>query len=96
MSSNTSHWHKLKDCLKKQWWQLITLGGVIRTTTAGVRQTSRGFYGVGCPHVGVELFVEKTNRVLMHYVCQSNLGLKMNILLEYMILEMGISLQPLQ
>ena len=54
LSSNTSHLHKLTDCLKKQWWQLIPLGGVTRTALAGVRQTSRGFYGVGCPHVGLE------------------------------------------
>ena len=54
MSSNTSYWHKLTVCLKKQWWKLIPLGGVISTAPAGVRQTSRGFYGVGCPHVGVE------------------------------------------
>ena len=32
----------------------------------------------------------------MHYGCPSNLGMKMKISLEYMILEMGISLQPLQ
>ena len=32
----------------------------------------------------------------MHYGCPSNLGLKIKILLEYMILVMKISLQPLQ
>ena len=32
----------------------------------------------------------------MHYGYQSNLGLKMKTFLEYIILEMGISLQPLQ
>ena len=79
LSSKTSHWHKLTYCLKKQWWQLIPLGGVICTAPAGARQTSRGFYGVGFPHVGAECFVEKTNKVLMHYGCPSNLGLKMNI-----------------
>ena len=92
MISNTPHWHKLTDCLKKQWWQLIPLGGVILTAPAGVRQTSSGFYGVGFPHVGVEYFVEQTNKMLMHYGFTSNLGLKMKILLEYMILDMGVSL----
>ena len=53
LGSNTSHWHKLTDCLKNQWWQLIPLGGVIRTALSGVRQTSCGIYGIGCPHVGV-------------------------------------------
>ena len=94
--SNTSHWHKLTDCLKKQCWQLIPLGGVIHTTPDGVHQKNCGFYGVGCPHVGVECFVEQTNKVLMYYGSPSNLGLKMKISLDYMIPEMGILLQPLQ
>ena len=69
MISNTSNWHNLTDCLKNKWWKLIPLGGVILTSPAGVRQKSRGFYGVGLPHVGVECFVEQTNKVLMHYGC---------------------------
>ena len=32
----------------------------------------------------------------MHYGCPSNLGMKLSISQEYMILEMGISLKPLQ
>ena len=90
------HWHKITDCLKKKWWQLISLVGVMSTAPYGVRQTRRGFYGVGCPHVGVECFFEQTNKVLMHYGCQSNIGLKMNKSLEYMILDMGIPLHPWQ
>ena len=72
------------------------MGVVICTAPSGVRQTSRVFYGVGCPHVGVEYFVEQTKKVLMHYGCPSNLGLNMKILLEYMIMGMVISLQSLQ
>ena len=44
---------------------------MIRTAPAGVRQTSRGFYGVGFPHVVVDCFVEQTNKVLIHYGCPS-------------------------
>ena len=54
MSSKTSHWYKITDFLKKKWWQLISLGGVMRTAPDGVRQKRRGLYGVDCPHVGVE------------------------------------------
>ena len=68
----------------------------MRTAPAGVSQTSRGFYGVSCPHVGVELFVDHTNKFLINYGCPSKLGMKMKISMEYMILEMGILLQPLQ
>ena len=96
LSSNTLHWHRITYCLKNKWWQLIPLGGVIHTAPDGVRQTSRGFYGVGCRHVGVKWFVKQTNKVLMHYGCPSNLGLKINISLEYMIQDMVTSLQPFQ
>ena len=75
---------------------MISLGGVICTYPAWVCQKSCGFYGVGCQHVGVECFVEQTNKVLMHYGCPSKIGTKMKISMEYMILEIGISLQPLQ
>ena len=96
LSSNTLNLHKLTDCLKKKWWQLIPLGVMICTAPAGVCQTSRGFYVVGFPHVGVECFVEQTNKLLIHYGCPSKIGLKINISLQYMILDMGISLQPLR
>ena len=37
ISSNTSSFQILKDCLKRQYWQLILLGGIIRIATAGIR-----------------------------------------------------------
>ena len=69
---------------------------MIRTAPAELRQTSIGFYGIGCKHVGVECLVRQVNHLLMHYGCKSNLSLEMKLSLEYMVLEMGISLQPLQ
>ena len=96
LSSNTLHGYKLIDCLKNQWWKMIPLVGGICTAPDRVRQTSHGFCGVGCPHFGLECFVEQTNKVLMHYGCSSNLGLKMKISLDYIILDMGISLQTFQ
>ena len=67
--SNTSHWNNITDCIKKQWWQLIPLEVVIRTSPSELHQTSRGLYGVGFPHVVLECFVEQTNKVLMQYGC---------------------------
>ena len=69
LNRKTWHWYKLSDCLKNKWWKIIPLGVVIHTAPDGVRQTSRGFYGVGFPHAGVEFFVEQTNKVIMHYGC---------------------------
>ena len=93
---NTSSLQQLTLCLKKQYWQLLPLGGVIRSAPAGMRQTSKGFYGIGCPHVGVECCVAQTNKLLMHYGCPSNLGFFMKISVNFFILELGISLQPFQ
>ena len=75
---------------------MIPLGGVIHTALDWVWKISRRFYGFDCPHFGVECFFENTNKVFMQYGCLSNLGLKMNILMDYMFLEMLISLQPFQ
>lgn len=89
-------WRELDGCLRNKWWQLVPMGGLIRTAPAEVRDLSRGFYGAGCPHVGVECFVGQVNKLLMHYGCKSNNGLKLRLSLECLIVELGISAQPLQ
>ena len=82
--------------MKRQYWELIPLSGVIRSAPKELRQLSKGFYGIGCPNVGVECCVVQVNKLLMHYGCPSSLGRLMQISLNFMILEMGISTQPLQ
>jgi hypothetical protein len=96
LCSNTASFTDLSWCLKKQWWQLLPLGGVIRSARREIRQISRGFFGPGCPHPGVECCIDQVNKLLMHFGCPSNLGLKMQASLERMIVEMGVSMQPLQ
>ena len=44
----------LEGYLGKLWWQLIPMGGIIRSALRQVRQMSKGLYGAGCPHTGVE------------------------------------------
>ncbi len=36
------------------------------------------------------------NKLLIHYGCQSSLGLKMQLSMELLIAELGLSLQPFQ
>ena len=96
LCSNTASFEDLTLCMKKQWWQLLPLGGVIRSARREIRQISRGFYGPGCPHPGVECCIDQVNKLLMHFGCPSNLGLKMRVSLERLMVEMGVSLQPLQ
>ena len=50
----------------------------------------------GCPHLGIECAIAQVNKLLMHYGCPSNLGLKYRASLEFMSIEMGVSDQPLQ
>ena len=93
---NSAPWKTIENCLKKQWHQLIPMGGVIRSAPVPLRQLDAGFYGIGCPHVGVECFIEQLNKLLMHYGCPSSLGFGCKVSLEYVILELGISFQPMQ
>jgi len=96
LCSLTAPWRDLDGCLKGKWHQIVPLGGVIRSAPARIRDTAIGFYGAGCPHVGVECLVAQINKLIMHYGCASNNGLKLKISLEYMITELGITIQPLR
>ena len=57
---------------------------------------SKDLFGVGCTHVGVECCVTQMNKFLTHYGGSSNLGFLMRMSVNFLILEMGISIQPLQ
>lgn len=86
----------LEHCLKRQYWQIVPLGGVIRTTPEAIRQLDRGFYGVGLPHPGVECLIAQSQSLLMHYGCDSAIGHQLKVSLNAMIIELGITSQPLQ
>ena len=57
---------------------------------------SKGFYGAGCPHPGVECFIQQVNKIQTHYGCKSTMGLTMSASLELLIVELGVLAQPLQ
>ena len=86
--------NKLEHCLSKQYFQLIPLGGVIRTSPRLFCQLGKGFYGAGCPHPGIECLVAQVSKLLMHYGCPSSNGKKMRISLRYLVIELGLSDQP--
>ena len=46
--------------------------------------------------VAVECCIDQINKLLMHFGCPSNLGLKMKVSMERLIVELGVSRQPLQ
>ena len=72
------------------------MGGLIRTVPREVQDMNIGFYGLECTHVVIECFTAQVKKLLMYYGSQSNDGLKLNMSLEYIILELGISAQRLQ
>ena len=57
---------------------------------------SKGFYGAGCPHPGVECFIQQIQKLQAHYGCDSYLVLKMSVCMEMRIFELGVSVQPFQ
>jgi hypothetical protein len=61
-----------------------------------LRQLDRGFYGIGCPHPGVECLIRQITKLLVHYGCKSGLGIELQVTMELLITELGLSPQPLQ
>ena len=55
-----------------------------------LRQMSKGFYGAGCPHPGVECFMQQIQKLQAHSGCDSNLGLKMSVSIKMLIVELGV------
>jgi hypothetical protein len=55
--NNTAYWEELDSCLQRVYWQLVPKGGVRQSALALLRQLDRGFYGMGCPRLGVECLV---------------------------------------
>ena len=61
-----------------------------------IQKMSKGFYGAGCPHPGVECIVKQIKKLQARYGCDSNLGLKMSVSIEMLIVELGVSVHPFQ
>jgi hypothetical protein len=61
-----------------------------------LRQLDKGFDSIGCPHPGVECLIAQLTKLMVHYGCRSGVGLQLQVSMEMMIIELGLSLQPLQ
>lgn len=96
IGSNMGTIAQLDTCLKNPYWQLVPLGGVIRTTPAAIRQLDRGFYGVGLPQPSIECLIAQIQCLLMHYGCDTALGHQLSVSINGFIIELGLSDQPFQ
>ena len=66
LCGNTAGFIQLEGCLQKQYWNIMPIGGIIYSAPKSIIQIDEGFYGVGCPHLGVKNMVEELNKLLMH------------------------------
>jgi len=96
IGNNSASLKDLNCCLQRIYWQILPRGGVRRSAPTGLRQLDRGFYGIGCPNPGVECLIAQVSKLLIHYGCQSGLGIQLQVSLELLIIELGISSQPFQ
>jgi hypothetical protein len=92
--NNSASWEELNNCLNVLYGKIGRKGGIRGSAPKILRTLDRGFFGVGCPHPGLECFVAQVTKLLVHYGCRSSLGLKMLVSLELMVVELGLSAQP--
>ena len=86
----------LAECLMRQYYDLVPLGGIRRSANRMARQLDRGFFGMGCPHPGIECLSAQLSKILTHYGCDTAVGRLLQVSLELLILELGVSSQPFQ
>jgi hypothetical protein len=96
LCSSTASLQELERVLHKQYYQILPLGGIVRTTPVESRTIDAGFYGIGLPHLGVEAMITMTNKLLMHYGCNTATGQLMQTLYLLLFTELGLSFTPVQ
>ena len=79
-------------------WSLtfLDLGGrgIRQSVRKGIRQADKSFFGVRCPHLGVDCLTRQVSLVLIHYGSNTAVGKMLRILMEIMIIELGMGTQP--
>jgi hypothetical protein len=84
---------ELENALHQQYFQILPLGGVVRTTPVESRSMDAGFFGVGLPHLGIEALIAMANKLLMHYGCHTATGWFMQMSYSLFYLELGLLFQ---
>ncbi len=87
---------ELENTLQRQYYQILPLGGVIRTAPFDCRMVDAGFYCPGLPHPGVEALIAMTIKLLIHFGCGTGLRTFLRTSYSFLLLEPGVSFQPLQ
>ena len=77
------------------YYDLLPLCGIRRSIKHELRQLDQGFFGKGLPHLGVECFIGQLNKLLTHYGSSLGLDVHMQVSMEVLIIEGGVSTQLL-
>ena len=91
MGVNTASIQELEEALRNPYYNLLPHCGVIRSIHRSLRTLDSGFGGIGLPHPGIECTIAQLIKLLMHYGCDSSLGLMLQSSMELFILELGLS-----
>jgi hypothetical protein len=96
LCSSTATLRELDRALHRHYYQILPLGRVIRAMLVGSRAVDAGFFGVGLPHLGIEALIAMSNKLLMHYGCQTATGRLMQSSYSLLFVELGLSFHPLR
>jgi hypothetical protein len=78
----------------RTYYDMLLIGDVRKLVQKELQQMDSGFYGVGFPHPGVECLIGQVNKILTHYGSPTGLGKHMQVSMELLVIEAGVSLQP--
>jgi hypothetical protein len=96
LCGSTASFDELDRELHWQYYQILPLVGVVRTTPVGSRTIDAGFFGFGLPHLGVKALIAMANKLLMHYGRKMATGRFMQMSHSLLFVQLGLSFQPLQ
>ena len=96
LCNSTASYKELENESQRQYYQILPLGRVIRMASVDCRMVDASFYCPGLPHPGVEALTAMTKKLLMHFGCRIGLGTFLRTFYSFLLLELGVSFQPLQ
>jgi hypothetical protein len=96
LCNSMAAYEELENALQKQYFQILLVGSIIRTAPLNCRMVDAGFCCPGLPHPGVKALIAMSNKLLIHFGCRTALGTFLRTAYSFLLLEIGISFQPLQ
>ncbi len=94
LCANTSPLADLVSAMHRPYYWMAPIGGMIRSAKREIRYLDTGFYGLGFPHWGIESLIEAYKKFFIHFGTSSVVGVQLQMSIENLIIELGISSQP--